>query len=176
MLGIPVGLAVSNAAEWFFHKHLLHGLGKKKTSWWSFHWHDHHGAGGEDPDYRAPFWRLSPRRRELLALAALGAAHLPLAPVAPFYTATVLWRGLNYYHVHRRSHLDVAWCRAHLPWHYDHHMGPDQDRNWCVTHPWFDELMGTRAPYVGTPREEADRLRREALSARRAVEREAPAG
>jgi hypothetical protein len=55
-------------------------------------------------------------------------------------------------------------------------MGPDQDRNWCVTHPWFDELMGTRAPYVGTPREEADRLRREALSARRAVEREAPAG
>lgn len=47
-----------------------------------------------------------------------------------------------------------------MPWHYDHHMGPNQHKNWCVTKPWFDVIMGTRERYAGTPREAADRLRR----------------
>jgi sterol desaturase/sphingolipid hydroxylase (fatty acid hydroxylase superfamily) len=173
MIGIPIGLALSNITEWAVHKYVLHGLGKDRTSWWAFHWHEHHGkvrrSGGRDPDYEAPFWALSPRRREALALAVVGLAHVPLLPVAPFFTATVWWRGLRYYQLHKRAHLDVAWSRAHLPWHYDHHMGPDQDRNWCVTHPWFDEVMGTRAPYAGTAREAADQAKRAAREAARAA-------
>ncbi len=61
-----------------------------------------------------------------------------------------------------------AWARARLPWHYDHHMGPDQDATWCVTRPWFDVVMGTRNPYVGTPRETRDEARRALLRAERA--------
>jgi hypothetical protein len=32
-------------------------------------------------------------------------------------------------------------------------MGKDQDKNWCVSWPWFDWIMGTREKYVGTERE-----------------------
>ena len=53
----------------------------------------------------------------------------------------------------------IAAPREHLPWHYDHHMGPNQEANWCVTRPWFDYVMGTREPYVGTLRESGDRAR-----------------
>ena len=28
--------------EWFVHKYLLHGLGKKKNSFLAFHWSGHH--------------------------------------------------------------------------------------------------------------------------------------
>jgi sterol desaturase/sphingolipid hydroxylase (fatty acid hydroxylase superfamily) len=173
MIGIPVALAVSNATEWAVHKYILHGLGKKKTSWWSFHWHDHHGTarrhGNTDEDYLDFFWKETPRLKEVAALAGLAAVHAPLLPIAPFYTATVMWRIVHYYRVHKKSHVDPAWAREHLPWHYDHHMGPDQDQNWCVTHPWFDELMGTRAPYVGTEREAADAEKRARLAERRAA-------
>ena len=49
----------------------------------------------------------------------------------------------------RRAHLDPEWAREHLPWHYDHHMGRDQNANWCVTYPLFDYVMGTRRKYLG---------------------------
>ena len=47
-----------------------------------------------------------------------------------------------------------------FPWHYDHHMGPNQNANWCVTRPWMDIVMGTREPYAGTDRERATLARR----------------
>ncbi len=90
--------------------------------------------------------------KEALALTAGAVVAAPLFPVAPFYTATLWYCAANYYRKHKRSHLDPEWARTHLPWHYDHHMGPDQNANWCVTRPWFDHLMGTRKPYLDTPR------------------------
>ena len=44
--------------------------------------------------------------------------------------------------------------------HYDHHMGADQDANWCVTRPWFDWIMGTRKPYAFTLKETQARLKK----------------
>jgi hypothetical protein len=41
-------------------------------------------------------------------------------------------------------------------------MGPNQNANWCVTHPFFDHVMGTREPYLGTEREQRDTKRRTA--------------
>ena len=38
-------------------------------------------------------------------------------------------------------------------------MGPNPHANWCVTRPWFDHLLGTREPYLGTERERQDRQR-----------------
>jgi hypothetical protein len=38
-------------------------------------------------------------------------------------------------------------------------MGPDQDANWCTAAPWFDILMGTRQPYLGTERHRRDEER-----------------
>ena len=164
MLGIPLGLLYANAGEWFIHKHVLHGLGKKRDSIWNFHWHDHHRAcrqhGHVDPGYSNKVLSWNAQAKEATALVAVGAAHAPLLPVAPFFTATVWYSMYNYYKVHKRAHRDPEWARNNLPWHYDHHMGRDQDQNWCVTRPWFDLIMGTRVPYVGTEHQRKKQKRR----------------
>jgi hypothetical protein len=164
MIGIPLGLLAANAGEWLVHKHVLHGLGRVKGSFWSFHWHTHHRACRKhdhyDPDYRGGVLHWNGQGKEALGLAAAGVAVLPLFPIAPFFTGTVLYSIVDYYRKHKRAHLDPAWAREHLPWHYDHHMGPNQHANWCVTRPWFDHIMGTREPYVGTGRERARRAAR----------------
>lgn len=172
MLGIPLGLLYANASEWWIHKHLLHGLGAKKGSFWAFHWHEHHRAcrrnDNYDAQYEEPAWSHPTRAKEVALLAGAGLLTTPLLPVAPFFVGAVWYSTYRYYQVHKKSHLDIQWAREHLPWHYDHHMGPNQHANWCVTKPWFDQLMGTREPYVGTEREARDRARREAKRARRA--------
>jgi hypothetical protein len=151
MIGIPIGLLYANAGEWLIHKYVLHGIGKKKKSFWSFHWSEHHRAARKndfkDPDYeRSPFAN-NAQGKEALALVGLVAVHLPLAGVAPWFTATVCYSAANYYYKHKRAHLDPEWAKQHLKHHYDHHMGQNQDANWCVTQPWFDHLLGTRIDY-----------------------------
>lgn len=175
MLGIPLGLAVANATEWVFHKYVLHGLGTNPKSFWSYHWHEHHKASRKhdhvDEAYRKGVFHWNGQGKEALALAAGAVAMAPLFPVAPFFVGTLWYSTLNYYRVHKRAHLDSTWARDHLPWHYDHHMGPNQHANWCVTKPWWDELVGTRKPYVGTAKDVADRAKR----ARRAQQAQAAA-
>ena len=46
--------------------------------------------------------------------------------------------------MHQRGHLNVEWGKKNMPWHYDHHMGKDQDANWGVTNPFWDIIFGTR--------------------------------
>ena len=163
MIGIPLGLVYANAGEWFIHKYLLHRLGRKRKSFWAFHWHDHHRAsrknGMSDPAYHEMKLAWDPRTKEAVTLTALTAAHLPLFPVAPFFTSTVVYSAVNYYRVHKRAHQDPKWARENLPWHYDHHMGPNQDSNWCVTRPFFDYVMGTRQEFVGSWKEKKTSLK-----------------
>lgn len=155
MLGIPLGLAAANAGEWVLHKRMLHGLGRNKASFWAFHWHEHHRESRRndmiDPQYTRSVFTWSPQGKEALALALGAAAAVPLFPVAPFFIGTLWFSMLRYYRLHKKSHLDPAWAREHLPWHVDHHLGKNQDANWCVTHPWFDYVMKTRKPYAEDP-------------------------
>ncbi|MDP2314199.1 MAG: hypothetical protein Q8P41_14950 [Pseudomonadota bacterium] len=178
MIGIPLGLAVSNAAEWLLHKHVLHGQGRSPTSFWNFHLDEHHVSAlrnhGHDAAYEGSPFRWNAQGRELIGLAMLAVPVAALFPVAPFFAGTLVYGGVRYYRCHKRAHLDPAWARAHLPWHYDHHMGPDQEANWCVTHPWFDNVMGTRRPYVGTEAEARDEARRALLDATRRSSPTAP--
>lgn len=165
-MGIPLGLICANATEWVVHKYVLHGLGKRKKSFYSFHWHDHHrnarNLGHYDPHYERSVFGWHAQGKEALLLAISGVAVAPLFPLAPFFVGTLWYCGYNYHRVHKRAHLDPEWARKHLPWHYDHHMGPNQDANWCVTRPWFDELLGTREMFVGTAREMTQRVRKAA--------------
>jgi sterol desaturase/sphingolipid hydroxylase (fatty acid hydroxylase superfamily) len=156
MIGIFTGLVFSNIGEWLIHKHLLHGQGRNKKSFWAFHWHEHHREayrrGMIDPQYQKPIaLEDTPQAREAAALVVGAATLLPLLPIAPFFTVTVWNRMWNYYKVHKRSHLDPQWAKDNMPWHHDHHMGKDQNANWCVTHPWFDYVMKTRKPYLDDP-------------------------
>ncbi len=147
MIGIPLGLFVGNAFEWFAHKHILHGLGKNPKSYWRMHW-DHHKAARlndfKDENYTQPLWRWNPHTKEALALVGVSALVTPLYPVAPFFTGTLHYCAINYYRKHKRCHLDPEWGKQNMPWHYDHHMAKDQNKNWCVTRPFFDYVMKTR--------------------------------
>lgn len=148
MIGIPLGLVTANAVEWVVHKHVLHGMGKKRGTFWSFHFHGHHGSVRRndyyDPNYERFPLGLHAQGKEAWALIASSVAVAPLFPVAPFYVGTLWYSAANYYRVHKKSHLHPAWGQSRLRWHYDHHMGRNPSANWCVTKPWFDYLMGTR--------------------------------
>jgi hypothetical protein len=165
LAGIPLGLALSNVTEWVVHKYVLHGLGRRRQSFWSFHWHEHHNACRRnrmhDPDYHRPALGWHAQGKEILGLAAGAIPSSFLFPWWPTLSATLVWAAFDYYRKHKRAHLDPEWARRHLVWHYDHHMGPDQNANWCVTRPWFDLLVGTRKPFGGTPLE-AERIARTA--------------
>ncbi len=152
LLGVVAGLAVTNIGEWFIHKYVLHVLGRKKSSFWAFHWHQHHRSVRRmkmvDPLYvmeATGEHTFSREIKSLLAVAVIGGAALLL--FVPSFVVTVWYRMYRYYVVHRRSHLDTEWAKTNLPWHYDHHLGKSQNANWCVTHPWFDYVMGTRVKY-----------------------------
>ncbi len=169
VIGFPLGLVMANAGEWFIHKYVLHGLGKRRRSFWSFHWYAHHNASRRhdmyDEDYERPLTKWNGQTKEAVALLGGTVVALPLTLVAPGLAAGLLYSIFNYYYKHKKAHLDPAWGRRKLPWHVDHHMGPSQDANWCVTRPWFDVLLGTRRPYVGTELETADLSRRAARHA-----------
>ncbi len=169
MIGIPLAVASFAYGEWAAHRYLLHLRGRDKRSMFAFHFHTHHQKvrrhGGYDPDFVGSVWSTPTQMGEAIGLVAIGLAHLPLFPVAPFYTATTWYLLARYRHVHRKCHIDPEWGRTHLPCHYDHHMGANQHRNWGVTFQWFDVLMGTRVPYVGTDKELADRPRNQERAA-----------
>ena len=166
LASVPLGLALSNLTEWVFHKYVLHGLGRKRSSFWSFHWHEHHKESRRnamrDPDYERPPLGWHAQGKEIVALCLGAIPALILLPWLPVLSLTLLYGGVDYYRKHRRSHLDPEWARQHLPWHVDHHMGRNQDANWGVTHAWCDLLLGTREPWLGTAEERRARVERAA--------------
>ncbi len=146
MIGIPLGLAAVNAIEWHMHKHILHDLGKKKGGRWYAHWEHHKDTRKNDfVDEKYTETITNERSMQEIVALSIGAAIVaPLFPIAPFFTGTLWYGAYNYWRAHRQAHIHPEWAREHIPWHYDHHMGLDQDLNWCVTRPWYDYVKGTR--------------------------------
>lgn len=148
MLGqILVGVVYANLAEVVAHKYVLHWLGKKKGSFWSFHWHDHHRNSRKnkfyDESYNDP-WYSGSRVKEIVGIAGLVATHAWLAPTFPAFAVTTAAYSAVYLWAHRKAHLDPEWCKRWLPWHYDHHMGKNQDANWGVLLPCWDWIIRSR--------------------------------
>ena len=166
--GVIVGLLYAQVMEWGIHRYVLHGIGKKRGHPLSFHFHQHHRAARlnhfHDEVYELNPFQWNASGKELLSLLGLGFLHLPLFLWTPGFILGGLIGLLRYYYVHRKSHLDPEWCRQKLPWHYDHHMAPNQDANWGVTSDWVDRLMGTREHYLGSDKAHKDEQRRTAKS------------
>jgi hypothetical protein len=169
MLGFIAGMLYGNMGEWLVHKNFLHEDGRKKNSFWSFHWNEHHKAcrrnDFHDQDYNRSLLDWNAQSKEVAGLLLAGVLHAPLFPLAPTFVSGLWFQLTLYYNVHKKAHLDPQWAKENIPWHYDHHMGPNQDKNWCITYPFFDYVMGTREPYLGTQKALADLLRREAKAA-----------
>lgn len=154
---VTLSLVYANTLEWAAHRWLLHGWGKKKDSPFAYHWHYHHrevrSGGYYDRGYERSLMDPAAHRPEALGMIGLAVAHVPLLWVSKLAFAALSLNAVAYVVLHRQSHLDPRWARRYLPWHYDHHMAPDQDANWCVTFPLMDHVFGTRVVYVDTAAE-----------------------
>lgn len=143
-----LGLFVANAGEWSIHKYILHGLGKHKNSIWAYHWREHHEVCFKnvmiDEGYQYFRFGWNTQTKEFVFMFVAVLSQLPFINIAFWYVAGVYLSIALYYYLHRKSHLNPDWARRYLRWHYDHHLGRYPNANWCITHPLFDYLMGTR--------------------------------
>jgi len=149
VLAILLGVFYVNASEWFMHKYILHALGRNPRSFWAYHLSVHHAVSRQNAMLDAGYRHISlttwnTQSKELVVLAGIVLIHAPLWYYSPLFTSAVYGSLLMYYYRHRKAHLNPAWAKTHLRWHYDHHFGHQSEANWCVTWPWFDYLMGTR--------------------------------
>lgn len=148
---IPLAIMYSHILEWVLHKYVLHGLGKNKKSRWSSHWHTHHRSSRQnnnyDADYSKGFFHHSVRG-EVLGLIILGILHIPTILISLLFYYTLIVCAIRYFKIHKKSHLDPEWAKKNVPWHYEHHMGKNQDANWGVTTDWVDRLFKTKIKYI----------------------------
>ena len=128
--------------EWVIHKYFFHGLGKNKKSYFAGHWHIHHQTLSGKMIIRMITYKEFPPhpsvKQELISLFILILLHTPVLFISPFFFGSLVYFSFRYFYIHRKVHTDVEWGKKYFPWHYDHHMGKNQDANWGVTHP----LMG----------------------------------
>lgn len=163
-----VGRVFAAACEWAVHRYLFHELGKRKGSMFAFHWREHHRACRkvEMKDGAYVYGSLrntrNGRAREVWTLTVACLLMVPLMAVVPGFVLGAWYGAWRYHWCHRQSHLDPAWGKANLRWHYDHHMAPNQDANWGVSNEWFDRWMGTRTPWAGPKVSRAHRDREQA--------------
>ena len=153
ILQVAIAWAYSHVLEYCLHRWLLHNRHRK--AWFKTHFGDHHKIARRNMmlDSKAHKPIKITGDPELKGLIALGLLHAPIAILWPFAYVMLIWSAVNYFLVHRKAHQDFRWARDHLPWHYDHHMGPDQNMNWGVRLPWVDILMGTRIHWKGEQKE-----------------------
>lgn len=144
IIQILAGLIYGNFAEYIWHKYVFHGLGKKKNSRFRSHWKEHHRDVRKSKGYDKSYETLWGAKREIFELLFAALIHSPLFLIAPYFAGTLVLHAMLYFYIHRKSHLDIEWAKQRVPWHYDHHMGKDQDKNWCVTFPLWDYILGTR--------------------------------
>jgi len=139
---IILGVLTASLLEWIVHKHILHELGKKKVSIFSFHWGVHHANAR-----RNGFLDTGVSSREVFGIFALCALAVPIWFILPFMYYTMFVHAMIYLVIHNVAHRYPTLAKRFLPWHYDHHMGKNQNTNWCVVHPLADYILGTRRKY-----------------------------
>ena len=147
--------AYSHFLEYFMHRFVLHNR-KASKFWFNYHFAEHHFAARRvhmiDKKYFGSLKSLL-TDYEVWGLLFLGLLHFPLWFIAPAAYYTLLACGVSYYMVHRVCHIDHEKAREMYPWHYDHHMGPNQNVNWGIRLPVVDHLFNTRVKWKGSKKE-----------------------
>ena len=154
ILQMAIAWVYSHLLEYCLHRWWLHN--RKRKHWFKDHFGNHHKLARKNwmYDYRSHHPISPTKDREIKGLALLALLHSPVAFWFPWAYLVLVYSAVAYFLVHRRAHQDFRWARENLPWHYDHHVGPNQHLNWGVRLPWVDWVVGTREVYKGTPREE----------------------
>lgn len=145
---VLLAVVFGSFVEWMFHKHILHGVGKSKKSVWNSHWHDHHKTARKhdmvDGFYYEPL-KIQLKAAELKSIVVCCFVFLGLSflILTPFFLTLTLY-SFCYYGAHALSHRNRWFAKKVLAHHYDHHLGKNQDANWCVLFPLADYVLGTR--------------------------------
>ena len=142
LIQIILGIFAASFLEWFAHKYILHVLGRKKASLFSFHWGVHHATAR-----RNGFLDSLVSAREAFGIFFLCVIFTPLILLLPFTYGTMFIHAMLYFVLHNTAHKYPKFAKKYMRWHYDHHMGKNQNMNWCVVHPLADYIMGTRKKY-----------------------------
>ena len=128
--------------EYLAHKHVLHNYKRFKSAFKN-HFKVHHGRSRKNKMYDAGYESLISSYFEIISLIMILIVHIPVLIFSTFFYVVLFLNLVHYYYVHRKSHIDIAWGKKNLPWHYAHHMGRDQNINWGVRSPIIDKIMGT---------------------------------
>ena len=152
LLQVVLGWLYGHFFEYAAHRWVFHN--PKIKSAFRNHYSQHHARSkkGCMVDVTA-FKKASWSDWEFRSLMILLMVHSPLLMIVPWFYMVLFYSAMSYYFVHRKAHRDHVWGRANLPWHYDHHMAPDSNKNWAVRLPIFDWFFGTRKVYKGTEKE-----------------------
>lgn len=148
----------SHFLEYVLHRYVLHNIKIFDGRAFKFHFKEHHRNSRNNAmidDQYHDLLRII-KHPELFSLLILSILHLPIAFFFPWAYLTLVYSAIAYYFIHLKAHYDSQWGRKWLPWHYDHHMGSDQQTNWGVRLPLFDLILGTRFKYKNTFRETQD--------------------
>lgn len=139
--------------EYVLHRYVLHPMGmlRSKTGQHvhtplDFHWKEHHRQARKLSMMDGSSWK------ESMALGFLLLLHLPLVWFMPWFYAGLIASSLHYLYVHGKAHTRYGWAMRHVPWHYTHHMGKDQNSNWGVRSDMIDRIVGTRTDLDGKKR------------------------
>ena len=153
-LQILLGWLYGHLAEYVIHRWILHNRRLKRAFVHHFAQHHARARRGVMIDHTS-LAKVSIGEFEIRALVFAVVLHFPIIFFFPYFYCAIIYSALAYYFVHRRSHRDNDWGRNNIPWHYDHHMGRDSNKNWGVRLPIFDYLFGTREIYKDTLPEKA---------------------
>ena len=137
---------VHNIGEWVTHKYILHGLGKNKDSFFHYHWVHHHTCRKNDnrDEIYAKGYANKDVWKEFGTLIVIACSNITWFYIWPMFFYCISFWIAAYFVVHALSHTNLLWGATYLSHHRDHHMGKNQDLNWCVVFPLFDWVMGTR--------------------------------
>lgn len=153
MLLFVLGYVYGHVLEYFLHRFVLHSkVGVKRGHFLSFHFSEHHSSARKndfvDLSYKDGLLRWNAASKEAVALTLLMLIHIPFFYLSKYFFAALLVSLVEYYYKHRRAHSDVNWAKSNIPWHYDHHMGPDQHKNWGVRSDIVDKIFKTKERYI----------------------------
>ena len=137
-----LGMLYTNFLEWSIHKYILHGLGKNKNS--RFHFHMVHHMAVSKEDYSDPTKGIE----EEVALFFTGLLHLPLLWISVYFYLGAFFGGILYYGLHWVGHKFPPIGRSVFTSHYNHHTYYP-NKNWCVTYPLFDLILGSYKKHKG---------------------------
>ena len=145
-LQLVIGWLYGHFFEYVAHRWVFHNRKLKET--FRHHYAQHHARSrrGVMVDVSA-YKTASLKDFEFRALFIGVLIHAPIVVWFPYFFLMVLYSAIAYYYIHKRSHMDYVWARRYLPWHYDHHMGKNQNANWGVTSPFWDWILKTRIKY-----------------------------